>query len=99
MWRASDRSAQSGGLMFKWGCVVTGVLACAAPLHAQSSETSLDEHLHWWDEKAKVVENLVGPCIRSDVDKTFQTTKVYKGTIQFLKPDKAILDLKNKKKP
>jgi TIGR03009 family protein len=85
--------------MFKWIVIAIGVLACAAPLSAQSSEISLDEHLRRWDEKAKTIESLVGACIRTDVDKTFQTTRVYEGTIQFLKPDKAILELKNKQKP
>ena len=38
-------------------------------------------------------------CAGTEVDKTFQATKVYEGTAQFLKPNMAILDLRDKRKP
>lgn len=94
--------------MRKWKWTLAGVLACAAPLHAQTppatppaaaAPAALDNHLNQWELKMKSVESLVGPCARTEVDKTFQTTKVYEGTAQFLKPNMAILDLKNKQKP
>jgi TIGR03009 family protein len=92
--------------MRKWTWTLAAALACAAPLHAQApgapaapATATLDTHLNSWEQKMKAVESLVGPCARTEVDKTFQTTKVYEGTAQFLKPGMAILDLKNKQKP
>lgn len=93
--------------MRKWNWTLAGVLACAGPLHAQAPAgpaatapaANLDTHLNQWEQKMKSVESLVGPCARTEVDKTFQTTKVYEGTARFLKPNMAILDLRNKQKP
>ena len=53
-------------------------LACAAALHAQApsvAPTTLDNHLNQWAQKMKGVESLVGPFIRTEEDKTFQTPR------------------------
>jgi TIGR03009 family protein len=92
--------------MGKWTWTLAAAIACSMSLHAQSPTESaardnaaLDRHLDQWKQKATAVESLVGPCLRTDVDKTYQTNRRYEGTIQFLKPDKAILELKSKKQP
>lgn len=89
--------------MRSWKWLLVAVLACVAPLHAQppsdAARAALDNHLTQWARKMKAVKSLSGPCVRVEVDKSFQTTQVFEGTVKFLKPSMAIIDLKNRKRP
>ncbi|OAI40680.1 hypothetical protein AYO40_04520 [Planctomycetaceae bacterium SCGC AG-212-D15] len=87
--------------MGKWTWTVAVLLFGGAALRAQQppAPAALDTYLNQWEQKMKAVESLVGPCARTEKDKAFGSTKVYEGTARFLKPNMAILELRNKEKP
>jgi TIGR03009 family protein len=50
------------------------------------ARNALDAYLMKWEEAMKKVTTLAVACSRTEVDKVYQTRKVYSGTIHFKKP-------------
>jgi TIGR03009 family protein len=50
------------------------------------TRNALDAYLLKWEEAMKKVDTLAVACSRTEVDKVYQTRKVYSGTIHFKKP-------------
>jgi TIGR03009 family protein len=90
--------------MRKWTYTLIGLLLCSPALYGQAAPApaapgKVDEYLNQWEQKMKAVETLIGDCVRTEKSKTFNTLKVYEGKSTFMRPNFAILDLRNQKKP
>jgi TIGR03009 family protein len=87
---------------------LTGALACAATLLAQQPPAQppppaidpvLKQVLQNWEQVMGNLNALVAECTRTEVNKTWQTTKVFQGQAKFLKPNMASLEMHNKANP
>ncbi|MGE3806897.1 MAG: hypothetical protein AB7K24_19700, partial [Gemmataceae bacterium] len=59
----------------------------------------LDALLLRWEQEMQKVQTLSAQCIRTDVDKTFQTTNIFEGTAEYMRPNFAHLRMVKKNKP
>jgi TIGR03009 family protein len=84
---------------------LTGALVFGASLLAQqppvqpqppAGEAVLKQVLENWEQVMGNLNALVVECTRTDVNKTWQTTKVFEGKAKFLKPNMASLEMHNK---
>src|SRR6476620_3855813 len=89
------------------GLALALALLCGAPLWAQQPQAPaapaapaldparnrLDALLLQWEQRMKTVQALSADCIRTTVDKTFNTTEDFEGTARYMKPDLAMLDM------
>ncbi len=84
---------------------LTGALFCGAGLLAQqppvqpqppAEDAVLKQILQNWEQVMGNLNALVVECTRTDVNKTWQTTKVFEGKAKFLKPNMASLEMANK---
>jgi TIGR03009 family protein len=83
---------------------LTGALLGGACLLAQTPAPSQPDPnaerlltiLRNWEKVMGSINSLVAECTRTQVDKTFQSTKVYEGKAKFLKPNMASLEMHNK---
>jgi TIGR03009 family protein len=63
------------------------------------AHSRLDFVLKEWEEHMKQVETLSANCTRTTADKVLKDFEVFEGTAQYIKPDKFIVDMKQKGKP
>jgi TIGR03009 family protein len=65
----------------------------AAKPAAEPSTDPLDKYLRLCEKKLTSLDSFVAQVKRTTVDKTFQVTEVYEGTVKYLKPDMSMQDL------
>jgi TIGR03009 family protein len=70
-----------------------------APPQPDPHEARLLAILQNWEKAMGSINSLVAECTRTQVDKVFQSTKVFTGKAKFLKPNKASLEMRNKQNP
>jgi TIGR03009 family protein len=86
---------------------LTALLTLTGPLAAQqpaqridaAGQQRLDALLNRWEQEMKAVSSLVAQCNRITVNKTFQTTDLFEGTVSFLKPNMAMMEMQKKNRP
>jgi TIGR03009 family protein len=78
-----------------------GLLAQQPPVQPQppANEALLKQILENWEQVMGNLNALVAECTRTEVNKTWQTTKVFEGKAKFLKPNMASLEMHNKANP
>lgn len=59
----------------------------------------LDQLLQHWEQAMGSVQTIAAQCTRTSVDKVFQQNEVYEGTARYMKPNLAMLDLRQKDNP
>jgi TIGR03009 family protein len=74
----------------------TGVPAAPG---VEPGPSTLDGYLAHWEEAMKKISTLAVACSRTEVDKVYQTRKVYSGTIHFSKPSYFFWHMALKDKP
>jgi TIGR03009 family protein len=70
-----------------------------APPAADAAQKRLDELLDQWEARMKSVETLSAQLSREREDQVFRTREVFEGTAKYMKPNLALLDLRQKDKP
>lgn len=87
---------------------IAGALLCsawvlaqqpAAPPQAAPTQAQLTPILQNWERVMNSINSLTADCKRTQVDKSFETTKVFEGQAKFLKPNMASLKMTNKANP
>jgi TIGR03009 family protein len=58
----------------------------------------LDALLMRWEKEMTTVQTILAQCTRTSVDKTFNVIQVYEGTAKYMKPNLAMLEMKQKGK-
>src|SRR5262249_37453647 len=71
----------------------------APPVTLDPAHNRLDALLLRWEKEMTSVQTLAAQCVRTDVDKTFQTTTVFEGTARYMKPNLALLYMEKKGNP
>ncbi|GIW79088.1 MAG: hypothetical protein KatS3mg105_0895 [Gemmatales bacterium] len=81
------------------GKILTAWLVFTAAAQAQPAQEKLDRLLQQWEAKMTAVQTLKARCIRTTVDKVFETTDVYEGEALYMKPNMASLEMYKRNKP
>lgn len=84
--------------------VVLGFTACLTPAQQPQQPAAppaaggaqLDAVLAQWEKQMQGVETLAAQLTRTRVDGVFRTTDVYEGGVKFMKPNRALFDLRKK---
>jgi TIGR03009 family protein len=90
-------------MRYRWLSPVFLALASAAvlaqaPAQQPTPNAALDQVLAGWEQAMAGVTTLHVKVVRTEVDKTFQSTAVFSGEAKYLKPNKLSLLLFNSKK-
>jgi TIGR03009 family protein len=85
------------------GLLVLGTLARAQqpqpPAGPAPNSAHLDEILKQWEGRMKSIDSLAAEVVRDKEDRQFRIKERYVGTARYMKPDLALLDLHNEKRP
>jgi TIGR03009 family protein len=70
-----------------------------APAAPAPNSARLDELLGQWEARMKSIETLSAEVVREKEDRQFRVKEIYIGTAKYMKPDLALLDLHNQRRP
>lgn len=69
------------------------------PAPTVASSAQLDAVLAQWEKQMQGVQTLAAQLTRTTVNRVFNTTDIYEGGVKFMKPNRALFDLRKKGDP
>jgi TIGR03009 family protein len=70
-----------------------------APVVRLDPNVPLDNYLMQWEAKMKQVERLAAKIVNRRIDQTFKTEVVFEGVAKYMRPNLALMDLRQKDRP